>query len=200
MSLLHPEWEPGFGTVFTWFGIDAVGRIAMFVNNCFGNLPQELLKVDGVDSLLDRVSEIVWNESNDFKGWLLEKDGDGHLDVYSRLTYRDKTSRTEVELALMQAYKSAGRFAELSVAKHCGLYLYHALEGDVPIKDSPVGYDGSSRLGDYFRYIVPTVFARIEDFPPPLRSIFCVSDTLRFEQLRLMENTEINTHFTRMYR
>ncbi len=36
-STLHSGWKPGFGIVYTWFGMDKNGKIGVFVNNCWGS-------------------------------------------------------------------------------------------------------------------------------------------------------------------
>ena len=53
MSILNINWEPGFGTIFTWFAMDKLGRVAVMVNNCWGWLPNARLSIDNFESLFD---------------------------------------------------------------------------------------------------------------------------------------------------
>lgn len=73
MGCLNKDWRPGFGTIYTWFAMDRYGRIAVMVNNCFGDLPKVLLGLDGVDSLLDSISEFIWGESSQVSVYPEEK-------------------------------------------------------------------------------------------------------------------------------
>ncbi|MBJ2118105.1 hypothetical protein I6G31_04135 [Proteus penneri] len=54
-------------------------------------------------------------------------------------------------------------------------------------------------MGDYFRFIVPTIYATIEDIPEELRKYIVVSDSLDFTKDRLLDNNKISDYFTRMY-
>ncbi|MBC8653922.1 hypothetical protein GQR86_13775 [Providencia vermicola] len=62
-----------------------------------------------------------------------------------------------------------------------------------------MGYDGETKMGDYFRHLVPTIYATISDIPIPLRQYIVVSDTLDFTKDRLLDNDKISEYFTRMY-
>lgn len=63
----------------------------------------------------------------------------------------------------------------------------------------PVGYEGENKIGDYFRFIVPSIYASIEDIPEDLRKYVVVSDNIDFTKDRLLDNNKINDYFTRMY-
>lgn len=54
--MLSKDWVPGFGVIYTWFAIDINGCLAMMVNNGFGGLPSQLLRVDQVEILLDKMN------------------------------------------------------------------------------------------------------------------------------------------------
>ena len=131
MSVLNINWEPGFGTIFTWFAMDKNGKIAVMINNGFGE---------------------------------------------------------------------SGQYSETNLSANKGLYVYQAIEGSNPGQDYPVGYDGETKMGDYFRYLMPTIYASIEDFPEELRHGIAVSDTVDFTTDRLFDNNKINEYFPRMYR
>ena len=49
MSILNINWKPEFGAIFTWFAMDKNGKIAVMVNNCFGDLPKALLSINNVE-------------------------------------------------------------------------------------------------------------------------------------------------------
>lgn len=40
MSGLNKDWCSEFGVVYTWFAMDKNGRVAVIVNNYFGDLPK----------------------------------------------------------------------------------------------------------------------------------------------------------------
>lgn len=63
MSVLNENWEPDFGTIYTWFAMDKNGKIAVMVNNCFSDLLINLLRIKNVELLLDHLCEYMWEES-----------------------------------------------------------------------------------------------------------------------------------------
>lgn len=69
-------WKPGFGIVYTWFGMDKNGEIGVFVNDCWGELPSVLLKQDSVEHILDSISEYIHEESEVFTIIPPDKNGD----------------------------------------------------------------------------------------------------------------------------
>ena len=60
MNSLNINWEPGFGTIFTWFGMDKNGKIAVMINNGFGDLPKALLLTNDAEQLLNNLNEYMW--------------------------------------------------------------------------------------------------------------------------------------------
>lgn len=84
-------------------------------------------------------------------------------------------------------------------AKNKGVFIYYAVEGSYPGNDYPVGYEGDTEMGDYYRYLVPTIYGGIEDFPQELREGFAIADSLDFTVDRLIANKDINEHFERMF-
>ncbi|HEM8181662.1 MULTISPECIES: hypothetical protein [unclassified Providencia] len=80
-----------------------------------------------------------------------------------------------------------------------GMFCYEALELPSEGDNYPIGYDGETKMGDYYRFIVPTVFLTIDDIPVPLRNYIVVSDTLDFTKDRLLDNDKISEYFPRMY-
>ncbi|OLY74447.1 hypothetical protein AU074_26230 [Pseudomonas sp. ATCC PTA-122608] len=196
---IDEHWIPGFGGVVTWFAMDKAGAIAIMVNNCFGPLPTVLLEVADVEQKLDSLSEYLWEESESYKEYPEAKNGKAILDLYSAYAYRHLVSKTEVEAWIAHRSSPQIRLTEYNLPAIKGVYLYHAIEGSVPGEDYPSGYDGESEMGDYFRYLVPSVKANIEDIPFELRGIIVVSETLKFSDVRFWSGTSVDEHFSRMY-
>ena len=81
-----------------------------------------------------------------------------------------------------------------------GFFIYQGIEGSYEGEDYPIGYEGKTKMGDYFRYLMPTIYASIEDFPEELRHGIATSDTVDFTTDRLLDNDKINEYFPRMYK
>ncbi|KMW73115.1 hypothetical protein TI10_08275 [Photorhabdus luminescens subsp. luminescens] len=199
MNILDENWTPAWGTIFTWFAMDNKGKIAVMVNNCLGNLPKTLLKINEVESLLDRLTEYMWEESQDFTNYPKNKNGDFLLDLYSSWRNRRNLSKHELIEEINDDFAESANYSDANLAKNKGFFVYNGIEGYNPGEDYPVGYEGETKMGDYFRYLVPTVYASIDDFPEELRRGIAVSDTVDFTVDRLLDNDLINTYFTRMY-
>jgi len=197
MNRLNIDWEPSFGSIFTWFAMDKNGKIAIMVNNCWGWLPNALLSISNFDFLLDELNEYKWEESNKYKNYPDNKYGKTILDLYSSLVHRSELSREDVEKWMNS--RQLGELNEINTPSRKGFFIYHGIEGDNPGQDYPVGYDGETKMGDYFRYLMPTVYGTIKDFPKELRHGIAVSDTIDFTVDRLLDNDKINEYFPRMY-
>lgn len=200
MSILNENWQPEFGTIFTWFAMDKFGKIAVMVNNCFGDLPKQLLKIKEVESLLDQLNEYMWEESQEFPNYPLNKNGCFEVDLYSVWRQRANLDRDYIIDKLKKDLAASGHYSETNLPVNKGFFVYHGIEGSVEGEDYPVGYDGETKMGDYFRYLMPTVYASIEDFPEELRHGIAVSDTVDFTADRLLDNDNINEYFPRMYK
>ncbi|EOV9657194.1 hypothetical protein ACN5L1_002794 [Cronobacter turicensis] len=192
------KWEPGFGTIYTWFAMDKNGKIAVMVNNCWGWLPNALLSINSFEDLLDELNEYKWEESDEYFEYPNPKNGKTILDLYSSLVHRDAKSREDVENWVNT--RQVGELRDENIPSRKGFFIYHGVEGDSHRQDYPVGYDGETKMGDYFRYLMPTVYASIEDFPEELRCGIAVSDTIDFTTDRLLDNDQINEYFPRMYK
>lgn len=199
MSMLNINWKPEFGTIFTWFAMDKFGRIAVMVNNCFGDLPKSLLSINNVESLLDQLTDYIWEESEIFKSYPNNKCGFTILDLYSGLRFDYLPARKNVEELIQERSHYEQKPIECNLPSRKGFFVYHGIEGSVEGDDYPVGYDGKTKMGDYFRYLMPTIYASIEDFPEELRHGIAVSDTVDFTNHRLLNNDKINVYFPRMY-
>jgi hypothetical protein len=196
---LNKDWQPGFGEIITWFAMDKNGLIAVMVNNCFGRLPPVLLDVPGLEAKLDGINEFLWEESSGFTDYPENKAGRTLLDMYSFRRYRNIHSRKDVELIVLERAGFDQKLSEYSIPSIKGFYVYHALESSSPGEDYPVGYEGKASNGDYFRFLVPTVPAGIEDFPESLRSLVVVSDTLDFTFGQIVVNNSIGLVFNRLF-
>lgn len=196
-STLHSGWKPGFGIVYTWFGMDKSGKIGVFVNNCWGELPSVLLKQDSVEHMLDSISEYIHEESEVFTIIPPDKNGDFSVDMFPAWTgpkTKEKVKQFYDEVSSQKKPLSYG-----NLPKNKGLYVYFAVEGSFPGEDYPVGYNGSTEMGDYYRYLIPGVFGSIEDFPDGLRGGVVVSKTIDFNIDRVIPNCCIDKHFNSMY-
>ncbi|ELQ6264705.1 hypothetical protein ACOZ0U_003283 [Cronobacter malonaticus] len=198
MSDSKIKWEPGFGTIYTWFAMDRNGKIAVMVNNCWGWLPDVLLSINDFEDLLDELNEYKWEESDKYFDYPNPKNGKTILDLYSSLVHRDAKSKKDVENWINA--RQLGELRDENIPSRKGFFIYHGVEGDSHGKDYPVGYDGETKMGDYFRYLMPTVYASIEDFPEELRCGIVISDTIDFTTDRLLDNDKINEYFPRMYK
>ena len=200
MSILNINWKPEFGAIFTWFAMDKNGKIAVMVNNCFGDLPKALLSINNVESLLDQLTDYMWEESEIFRNYPNNKSGCTILDLYSGLRFDYLSTRKDIEQLIQERSNYEQKPVECNLPSRKGLFVYHGIEGSVEGEDYPVGYDGKTKMGDYFRYLMPTVYASIEDFPEELRHGIATSDTVDFTTDRLFDNDKINEYFPRIYK
>ena len=200
MSILNINWKPEFGVIFTWFAMDKFGRIAVMVNNCFGDLPKAVLSINNVELLLDQLTDYMWEESEIFKNYPNNKSGCTILDLYSSLRFDYLSTRKDIEQLIQERSNYEQKPVECNLPSRKGLFVYHGIEGSYEGEDYPVGYEGETKMGDYFRYLMPTIYASIEDFPEEIRHGIAVSDTVDFTNDRLLDNDKINEYFPRMYK
>lgn len=198
MSDLDRNWQPGFGTIYTWLAMDKHGRIAVMVNNCFGDLPKALLNINGVGYLLDDLCEFLWEESSKVSVYPEKKLGGAKVDLFSAWRFHGRSTE-DVLAKLQRDLLQRGVFSEFNLPVNKGFYVYHGVEGDNPGVDYPVGYSGESEMGDYFRFLVPTKFADIKEFPEFLRKGIVVSNEVDFSTDRLLRSSLINDYFPAMY-
>ena len=85
MSELNENWKPEFGTIFTWFAQDKFGRIAVMINNCFGDIPRSLLRIRNVEEWLDHATDFIWEESEKYREIPEDKMGEFSVDLFSFL-------------------------------------------------------------------------------------------------------------------
>lgn len=109
-------------------------------------------------------------------------------------------SRSKITKKLTAELKRIKNYSDANLSVNKGYFLYFGVEGYNEGEDYPVGYNGPTKMGDYYRYLVPTIYAFIEDFPKELWHGIAVSDTLDFTKDRVLDNDKINTYFPRNYR
>lgn len=199
MSELNENWKPEYGIIFTWFAQDKFGRIAVMVNNCFGDLPKLLLKTENVEEWLDHTTDYIWEESDKYSDIPEDKLGEFSVDLFSFWRNGPEITKEDLQNRLSAQFKRIGRRSDVNLIVNKGLFEYQAVEGSYEGEDYPVGYGGKTKMGDYYRHLVPSRYASIEDFPDDLHHIICVSDTLDFTVDRVIESEKINEIFTRQH-
>ena len=195
MSVLDENWKPEFGTIYTWFAQDRFGRIAVMVNNCFGNLPKQLLLLENVEYWLDNINDYMWEVSKKYPEIPDDKQGEFSIDMYSFWRNGSQASKEKIQKRLKEKFEKNGRNSELNVIVNRGFFEYHGVEGSYEGEDYPVGYNGKTKMGDYYRYLVPSIYASILDFPEDLQHVIAVSPMLDFTQDRVLDNSKINEYF-----
>lgn len=199
MANLDKDWRPEFGLIYTWYAMDKEGKIAMMINNNWGDLPKSLLCIENIDEKLDWINEYIWEESTIYSTYPANKNGDVLLDMYC-FWRRKGLSKEEVCKRVMIDYNNIGVYSYTNIPLNKGFYIYEAVEGYKEGDDYPVGYDGPTKMGDYFRFLQPTIYGGIEDFPKELRGLVAVSKTVDFTVDRLLDNNLINTYFPEVYK
>lgn len=198
MNDLDLNWVPSFGQIYTWIAMDKFGHLAFMVNNNWGDIPKIILQKKNAENELDMINEYIWEESSEFFNYPKNKMGKTKLDMYSSLAYRDFFDRTAVENWVNDRSSYSGELREYSLPAIKGLFVFHAVEGSKPNEDFPVGCNIKTEMGDYYSFLVPTVYGKIDDFPERLREVVAVSDSLDFRIDKIIKNDKINLHFTRL--
>lgn len=194
MSVLNINWKQTFGTMYYWMASDSKGRIARMMNNNWGSIPFVLLEQNNIEQTLDALSEYLWEESDLYKNYPKNKMGNSILDLYS--SYPVLYSRTYMENWVKQNsdYNLALRDENLPAIK--GIYIYQALDGNQEGDSYLVDYNETVKIGDYYRYLIPTIYANIYDFPKELWNGIAVSNNLDFSKNQLITGENINFYFT----
>ena len=199
MSDLNKNWKPDFGTIYTWFAMDKNGIIAVMVNNCWGDMPQSIITIPDIERLLDDLNEYMWEESGKYVNYPKNKEGKLIVDLYSHWRNKNKTDSRQISERLRNDIIELKNYSEANLSVNKGYFVYHAIEGNVEGEDYPVGYIENTKMGDYFRYLVPTIYASIHDFPKELWHGIAVSDSLDFTKDRVLDNNKINDYFPSNY-
>lgn len=170
------------------------------VNNCFGNLPDALLAIADVEILLDQLTDYLWEESPLFSVYPQNKQGNTTLDLYPASQFSHMQNRQQVEQWIKHRSGYQHKISEYNTSSIKGFYIYYGVEGSYQGEDYPVGYRGKTQMGDYFRFLIPTIYGSITDFPQELRHGIAVSDTVDFNHDQLFANHKINDFFPEMHR
>lgn len=199
MANLDKDWRPEFGLIYTWYAMDKEGKIAMMINNNWGDLPKALLYIEGIDEKLDWINEYIWEESAVYNNYPINKNGGVLFDMYGFWLSKG-LSKEDIYKHVINDYKNRGIYSDSNIPINKGFYIYQAVEGYKEGDDYPVGYDGPTKMGDYFRFLQPTIYGSIEDFPEELRGLVAISKTVDFTVDRLLDNNLINTYFPEVYK
>ncbi|WP_157073999.1 hypothetical protein [Moraxella oblonga] len=52
MYELNLDWVPEFGSIVIWLAMDRNGKLALMVNNCWGNIPKVILSQNDIKEKL----------------------------------------------------------------------------------------------------------------------------------------------------
>lgn len=66
---LDENWIPNWGEIVTWFGMDKYGKIAIMINNGWGDLPKVILKQPNIDGCLGEIFKIIYEESEIYQNY-----------------------------------------------------------------------------------------------------------------------------------
>ncbi len=149
--------------------------------------------------MLDAISEFMWEESQVFRSYPPLKKGGFTVDLYSAWRWQGRDKAFVLD-EMLGGLEEQGIYSEASLASNKGFFVYHAVEGSREGEDFPVGFDGSTNMGDYFRFLMPGVYASIEDFPEALRTGIVVSKTLDFDSARVLSGKCTNEYFCDLYK
>ena len=199
MNDLGLKWHPNFGTIYTWYAMDRNGKISMMINNNWGNIPRSILNIKNIEDRLSDINDYVWEESAIYDTYPANKNGGLILDMYN-LWRGDLLDKDKVYKEIIDKYNRIGNISDANAVINKGFYIYEAVEDNGEGNDYPVGYDGPSKMGDYFRFLQPTIYGSIEEFPKELRGLVAVSKTVDFTVDRLLDNNLINTYFPEVYK
>ena len=144
----------------------------------------------------------IWEESDLYNNYPKNKNGELILDMYCYWLHKRYNNKQECYEDIMNEYvRESGNkaYIDARIPIDKGFFIYEAVEGTLPGEDYPVGYDGETKMGDYFRYLQPTIYGSIEDFPKELRGVIAVSETIDFTKDRLLDNNLINLYFPKVY-
>lgn len=195
---LDLNWKPGSARNHTWVAMDKHGRLGLMYNNGYGWLPTSLLKIPNIKEKLSDLCEYIDGDSNKHAN-NIDKQGGYSIDLYSSWVYKNYENKRKIVEEFDKQLDRNFKYSTALIGCKMGMFLFEGLEGYSKGEDYPVGYDGETKMGDYYRFIVPTVFLTIEDIPIPLRNYIVVSDTLDFTKDRLLDNDKISEYFPRMY-
>ncbi|CAG9412681.1 hypothetical protein NVI2019_PEGOAJLN_00871 [Providencia alcalifaciens] len=194
---LDSNWSPDFVCNYTWVARDKNGLISLMLSNGYGWLPTVLLNSSISKNDINILCEYIDGESTDYINET-NLNGSYTIDLYSSYSYGAYQNKDE----LIKSFNSRlenNKNCIAELATKMGMFCYEAIELPSEGDNYPIGYDGKTKMGDYYRFIVPTIFLTIDDIPVPLRNYIVVSDTIDFTKHRLLDNDKISEYFPRMY-
>ncbi|UBX48236.1 hypothetical protein LDO51_13855 [Providencia alcalifaciens] len=194
---LDLNWKPDSAKNHTWVAGDKNGLISLMLSNGYGWLPTVLLNSSISKNDINLLCEYIDGESTDYINET-NLNGSYTIDLYSSYSYESYKNKHELIKSFNSRLES-NKNCIASLATKMGMFCYEALELPSEGDNYPIGYDGETKMGDYYRFIVPTVFSTIEDIPLPLRQYIVVSSTIDFTKDRLLDNDRISEYFPRMY-
>ncbi|WOC00469.1 MULTISPECIES: hypothetical protein [unclassified Providencia] len=195
---LDLNWKPGSARNHTWVGMDKNGRLGLMYNNGYGWLPTVLLKIPNIKEKLSDLCEYIDGDSNKYIN-NIDIQGGYSIDLYSSWVYKDYENKRKIVEEFDKQLDRNFKYSTALIGCKMGMFLFEGLEGYSKGEDYPIGYDGKTKMGDYYRFIVPTVFLTIDEIPAPLRNYIVVSDTIDFTADQLFDNDKISEYFPRMY-
>lgn len=192
---LNVNWVPEFGSIVIWLAMDKNGKLALMVNNCWGDVPKVILVQNDIKQILYQINDFINEESDTYNFYPKDKEGDFILDFYSPL-YVKNNDRNSIISNLKEDLLDRKNLSDVNIVVNKGIFIYQAVEGNQEGDDYPVDYDGETKMGDYYRYLLPTIYATIDDFPRELWNGIALSKTLDFTKDSVVFNNDINQHFT----
>ncbi|MFP8964988.1 hypothetical protein ACKC9G_00215 [Pokkaliibacter sp. CJK22405] len=202
------RFKPDFNSRIYWYAMDENGHIALMENFGWGDIPYSLQKLQDWLQGLDDLNEYINEELTPYKPYP-NKNGGFELDIYGSVIYSYKKpggksyktfSRDEVVRDLLETYSINPKNSPLSAATRKGIFTYRGVEGYKEGDDTPVGFDGEFKMGDYYRFLRPTEYLKISELPAPLRQYVCISNSIDFNKDRLIESQHIDSYFPNTYR
>lgn len=122
MNILNINWRPEFGIIFTWFAMDKNGKLAVMINNCYGDLPKCLLSIENVEILLDQLNEYIWEESSIYSVYPKNKNGDLKLDLYSFWRHKNNLNKESILNELKNDFSDSGHYSEANLIINKGFF------------------------------------------------------------------------------
>ncbi|MFB2579468.1 hypothetical protein ACEYX6_10050 [Acinetobacter sp. c2-A9] len=198
MNDLNENWKPEFGSIILWLAMDKHGKIALMINNCWGDIPKILLSQANINNTINDLIDYLYEESLSHPNKIKNKNGEFELDLYGFWLNKNIKNHHEKYHELTQTFlESKDKTAcDLNFVINKGLYIYQAIEGDQQGDDYPIGYHGHTQMGDYYRYLIPKIYLNIDEIPKELWCGIAVSKDLDFSKDRIIFNTNMNVHFT----
>lgn len=195
INMLHRKWKPDFGSIVRWHAIDKNGKLACFINNCFGGVPKQLLNKHNINELKDNLNGYLDEESEIYSDYFNIQDGGFILDLFDSYSFSHvEPSREKFIAYLNQSFLSVKNLSDVSFVVNKGMFLYYGIECFGNDGKLLVNYNGAVKVGDYYRFLIPTKYSHIGNFPANFREAFAISNKLDFEKDRVLDK-DINEYF-----